>query len=238
MNFVEIRNKALPITIILIAVIFALSFLYAKYQLEQSPIYSDFIHLDNKLSASNLTIQENNTLTYLLIKSNIEFLDTYYAGFIQISILVATTLIGLYSIVFIDIIKAIKRFKNGTLFAKIIRGSLVVSVVLPLIFLLISVYSAYVTFRMYTNIFWGANTYLVFYNYTTSNPSIIYTIYNNTASNASVILLPKLAKDIVAFPNVLLNGIFLYLEIGIMLVIANLLLYWFYTSLKDVNEVS
>lgn len=167
--------------------------------------------------------------------TSINFVDSYYNEFLQISLAVSTALIGLYALVFIEIIKALNERTSKHKLYKYIKYALLFSAIIPMPILLGSMYNIYSTFQIYQGLSELSQAYITFSNYSVysnSTLSIYYNISVTTSNGIIEINSKNLKSDLNQFPSIL-NSTTSYLALGVLLFILNLISYtifMFYTE--------
>ncbi|MDE1828416.1 MAG: hypothetical protein KGH65_04610 [Candidatus Micrarchaeota archaeon] len=222
-------HKQNLIILITIVISLILGFWFLN-NLQTNPITLDFLNLGLALGANSSTFP----ILHSLIGNNLVVFTTYANGAIQISEVIAATLIGLYGLVFIEILKVVNDgTKDNTEYAKLKRYTLMIFAVLPFVFLFVSIINLFAIFKIYTNILWAATDYLVYSN--TSNFAIYNGISNNVTIPSTASLIPpnQLFHDMTTFPNLFIQDVYPELELGIGFVVVNLFLYWIFKARKN-----
>lgn len=208
----------------------------------------------------NATLAGINNPNYTTIKDvYLPFANNYYSGFIQMSLVAATTLLGLYAILFLELIKKYKEpIRKHKLYSTLLAFILILISALPLPFILTPIFNLYRAFDISQFVVGSLGQYATFYSYNVNAtkidvyrglcnpcPEIITNItltmamykLNLTTSKNMPYPVSTLLSDISGFRDVLVNNIYNPLKIALVLVVANLFLYLGYCLLTEENDI-
>ena len=141
----------------------------------------------SSINITNSLVSQNQVIVSL-ITINLNLLNTYYIQFLQINLAIAIALLGLFGLIFIEIIKAIDsraELYNRTWITKyLLLGFSIITVGL----LVYAIGFTYTSTALYHNLVDATTTYLTYYNYSNyKNVSFTLILVNKTRVNASVL---------------------------------------------------
>lgn len=190
--------------------------------------------LVNLTKAQRLAQAQFNSTSIAIKGVSAPYLSSVYSSFLQISLAVASTLIGLYALLFVDIIKSLQ--DRDSKVSKGVKNLLIFLAIIPFPILLSCTYNIYVSFQIYQHLQISTNLFTSVMNQTAPNRIKLFFLTSSSAPqnitiptnqlinpvNASILL----GNDITKFPSTILNtNISAYLVLGLIFIIMNIILY-------------
>lgn len=187
--------------------------------------------------SSNIPIPKKvtNAANLLIFKSSaLAFANSYYNQLFQIELAVSVALLGLYALIFIEIIKSVNErvFKNKNI-PEWIKYLIIFIAILPFALLLAGMANMLASFVLYQNLYTSATSFLALSNYSiSSNLTVNFSLTAKTYTNNTIqITYSALFNAFNNFPNVA-NSSLLDLIYCIRILLAVLILFAIYIALS------
>ncbi len=214
-------------------------FAFLTQQFTQNSLYQALNgtqHVEVGYVGNGLTTHLRTEINTTVFKATVvNFSSAYYEQFLQISLAISAALIGIYAIIFIEIIKSLnERVSLHKHFGKI-KYTLLFLAILPLPLLGASLFNIYQTFFLYQSLSQLSQSYLALTNVSSySNATLTFTTNLTIITNKriEIITATDLRNYYQEFQHLLHNSTNYQLG-GLGLIMINLVLYTLFLFYTD-----
>lgn len=218
--------------VVIVISIFIIYFAFNSFttNLVNTGVYKNFT------GGSIITKPEGNLSSNAIVYYNYNFTQDYVLPiltnqdnqFLQFSLVIATTLIGLYAIMFLEIVKKINSKLDSYKNFKYVGYVFLIVAILPFPFLFASVTNIINALSINANMSGAIGAYQATHNisFNPTTPTV------NVSVNGLPINLETMRNQFFAYQALLPETITTYVKWGLFLIISNILLYWAYTALE------
>ena len=177
-----------------------------------------------------------STIHLNILKNNVDFLNQYYNQFLQTSLTISGVILGVYGLIFVEIIKAIdnRKVKKDKESYYLFKPAMLIGSVFTITVLVASLFGIYSMNNLYQNYLVTTNTYLTYANYSNTNSNVSFTMTLSNSTKPTWLSLTNSASGFYSF----ISDVSQLIELGITGVVFSIFFYAGFVATTEPKKLS